>query len=92
VTHAFRDEKRHSKSEDEDDDDDEEEDVISNAPRVLVSLHFERELFSSSQKSGGFAFFVVVVFFLFLVRDFERIDFHRVERQERNRLDATPGD
>jgi hypothetical protein len=89
VTNTFRYEKLHSKSDDDDDDD-----VISNAPRLLLSLHFERELFSS-QKGGGFAFFVFVFFFVFLlllVRDFGRTDFHRVERQERNRLDATPGD
>ena len=79
VTNTFRYEKHHSKSDDDDDDDD----VISNAPRVLLfSLHFERELFSSSQKSGGFAFFVFVFVFVFLllVRNFGRTDFHRVER------------
>jgi hypothetical protein len=75
VTNTFRYEKRHSKSDVYDDDD-----VISNAPRVLLfSLHFERDLFSSSQKSGGFALVFVFVFLL-LVRNFGRTDFHRVER------------
>jgi hypothetical protein len=41
VTNTFRYEKLHSKSDDDDDDDD-DDDVISNAPRVLFSLHFER--------------------------------------------------
>ena len=83
VTNTFRYEKLHSKIDDDDEDDD--DDVISNAPRVLFSLHFEREHFSS-QKSGGFAFFVFFVFFFvfvffFLVRgSFGRTDFHRVER------------
>jgi len=78
VTNTFRYEKRHSKSDVYDDDD-----VISNAPRVLLfSLHFERDhLFSSSRQKSGFCFaFVVVVVFVFLVRDFGRTDFHRVER------------
>jgi hypothetical protein len=78
VTNAFRYETRHSKSDVYDDDD-----VISNAPRkvLLFSLHFERNhLFSSSQKSGKSFAFVFVVVFVFLVRDFGRTDFHRVER------------